>query len=101
VSQLGARSAIHCKARFSTEAVSAWFTRRAVRNTASSFVVTDFAFIVVSFSIAAFDPEQAFSRSLKNHALSKTPIHADVVQSAGFQGLDQTICEARCTQSAR
>src|ERR1035437_8783111 len=47
LSHFGARSAIHCKARFSIEAVSAWFTRRAVVNFTSS-VVADFTFILVS-----------------------------------------------------
>src|SRR6202012_1569943 len=48
VSQRGARCAIHWSARFSSEAVSAWFTRRAgVKLTASSVVATDCRFILV------------------------------------------------------
>src|SRR5260370_16091420 len=49
VSQRGARSAIHCNARFSMEAVSDWFTRLAARNSAAPFVVADSAFMFGSF----------------------------------------------------
>src|ERR1017187_3999236 len=49
LSHFGARSAIHCSARFSMEAVSAWLIRRAGRKVTSIFVVADATFIFDSF----------------------------------------------------
>src|ERR1700722_7555336 len=49
LTHLGARSAIHCNARFSIRAVSAWFTRRALSNATSLFAARIGAPIVASY----------------------------------------------------
>lgn len=48
MSHFGARSAIQCKTRFSMEAVSAWFTRRAGVKIIGRVPVVVFALIISS-----------------------------------------------------